>query len=702
MPSVAKTSRADARAAPVSRRGAMMTPRRAGEAPPSPLQQARFGMLQRKCACGGGCPRCRGGTPVQTKLAIGDPGDAFERDADRIADEVMRMPDPPVRASPALPSVQRKCAACEEEEKSKLRTKHDASGAGPSATSAPPIVHDILRAPAQPLDAETRAFMEPRFGCDFSQVRVHTDAEARQSARDVNALAYTVGRHVIFGARQYEPHTPVGRRLLAHELTHVLQQKDSADGLHAKVTVGDPEDGAEREAEIIADVVMSGTGKIDGPFHSTSGSIQRACGSGIEPTPDCQLVSDEPTGARFLFQVNCDDFELGQQAQLESFVGTVSPAATINVLGVASSDGDPAFNENLSCSRASVAAAIVAGAGGTVGSVRATGGIGAPGDRTLRAVDLEVEGGGTPTLPAATAGTPAVPTATGTTPVFPTATVVSVPPHIRGASSPSAMIPDRIPPRVDTPVAISISGAVSASNPVVLSIDGQGASNGTATIDGAATLPLETTESRTVDLQGVTQTDGNAQTVGRNAGNLRLVATQAGTRRAASNGFSVSSIPQNLRFTSVTPDISPEERGFVLVYDWDSDSGVPADLQETEQCERVESSASGIFVGQNLRTNPCSSSANPIGDIHTVGNPLAAFRGPGTLITKQTFVFRDHRSGAMDVPMTNSGFLIVRGIFENVPGPGFKILTAKAGAATTARGISSGAGTGIGLEVQDF
>jgi len=269
------------------------------------------------------------------------------------------------------------------------------------------------------------------------------------------------------------------------------------------------------------------------------------------------------------------------------------------------------------------------------------------------------------------------------------------------------MIPDRIPPRVDTPVAISISGAVSASNPVVLSIDGQGASNGTATIDGAATLPLETTESRTVDLQGVTQTDGNAQTVGRNAGNLRLVAMQAGTRLAASNGFSVSSIPQNLSFTFVGPVTSQDERGFVLIYDWQSDSGerVEVDLQKAGLLERVEiASATGIFAGRPPPTTQdryCSA-ANALPDRHTIGPPLAAFKGQGMQITKQTFMFQDLRSGAQDVPMTNSGFLIIRTIFENVPGPGFKIITAKAGFATTAVSISSGAGSGLAMVMQDF
>ncbi len=88
----------------------------------------------------------------------------------------------------------------------------------------PPIVHEVLSSPGQPLDAGTRAFMEPRLGHDFSQVRVHTDERATKSARSVNALAYTVGKDVVFGAGQYAPETSEGRRLMVHELTHVVQQ----------------------------------------------------------------------------------------------------------------------------------------------------------------------------------------------------------------------------------------------------------------------------------------------------------------------------------------------------------------------------------------------------------------------------------------------------------------------------------------------
>ncbi|NJO17686.1 MAG: DUF4157 domain-containing protein, partial [Thioploca sp.] len=89
---------------------------------------------------------------------------------------------------------------------------------------APPIVHEVLRSPGHPLDDETRAFMEPRFGHDFSQVRVHTDAKAAESARAVSARAYTVGQHVVMRREEYAPKTEAGRRLLAHELVHVVQQ----------------------------------------------------------------------------------------------------------------------------------------------------------------------------------------------------------------------------------------------------------------------------------------------------------------------------------------------------------------------------------------------------------------------------------------------------------------------------------------------
>jgi len=111
----------------------------------------------------------------------------------------------------------------------------------------PPIVHEVLRSPGQVLDAATRAFMEPRFGHDFSGVRVHTDAKAAESARAVNALAYTVGRDVVFGAVQYSPHSLAGRRLMAHELAHVAQQYQGGGG-----------HGAESKADAAAQRIVHG------------------------------------------------------------------------------------------------------------------------------------------------------------------------------------------------------------------------------------------------------------------------------------------------------------------------------------------------------------------------------------------------------------------------------------------------------------
>jgi hypothetical protein len=105
--------------------------------------------------------------------------------------------------------------------------KPESSAPAPAVSgqiTAPPIVHEVLRSPGQPLDPATRAFMEPQFGHDFGRVRVYTDSEADRSARALNARAYTVGSQVVFAAGSYAPATPDGRRLLAHELTHVQQQ----------------------------------------------------------------------------------------------------------------------------------------------------------------------------------------------------------------------------------------------------------------------------------------------------------------------------------------------------------------------------------------------------------------------------------------------------------------------------------------------
>jgi peptidoglycan/xylan/chitin deacetylase (PgdA/CDA1 family) len=127
------------------------------------------------------------------------------------------------------------------------------------AEGVPPIVHDVLASPGHPVDAGTLAFMEDRLGHDFSHVRVHTDARAAESAHAVSALAYTVGRHIVFGAGRYAPGTGEGRRILGHELAHVVQQGGlDAPGARAPLRVAGSEEPAEREAEAAAAHASSG------------------------------------------------------------------------------------------------------------------------------------------------------------------------------------------------------------------------------------------------------------------------------------------------------------------------------------------------------------------------------------------------------------------------------------------------------------
>ncbi|NJO66759.1 MAG: DUF4157 domain-containing protein [Leptolyngbyaceae cyanobacterium RM1_405_57] len=130
----------------------------------------------------------------------------------------MRMPEP---------TIQRQMEP--EEEREIVQRKAMANQVTPleqqqEFSEIPPTVHEVLRSPGQPLDPTARAFMEPRFGYDFSQVRVHSGAAAERSAKDVSARAYTVGNNIVFGAKQFAPGSTEGRRLLAHELTHVIQQ----------------------------------------------------------------------------------------------------------------------------------------------------------------------------------------------------------------------------------------------------------------------------------------------------------------------------------------------------------------------------------------------------------------------------------------------------------------------------------------------
>lgn len=164
---------------------------------------------------------------IQRKLVVGETNDPLESEADRAAEHVMRVPDPANMSVASGDMLQRKCNACEQEEKEKppklaRAESHDASAF--DGAKAPPIVQEVLRSPGRALESSTRAFFEPRFGHDFSAVRVHADARAASSALQIQARAYTVGSQIAFGPGQYSANREDGRLLIAHELAHVVQQ----------------------------------------------------------------------------------------------------------------------------------------------------------------------------------------------------------------------------------------------------------------------------------------------------------------------------------------------------------------------------------------------------------------------------------------------------------------------------------------------
>ncbi|WP_457651877.1 eCIS core domain-containing protein [Rhodocaloribacter sp.] len=193
---------------------------------PTPV---RAGVLQRKCACGG------------TRGPTGE------------------------------------CAGC----RKKRRGQRDRPSASHESVSA--NVHEAIRDSGKPLDSETRNFMEPRFGHDFGNVRVHTGTQADRAAREVHASAFTVGRDIVFRNSRFAPDTPEGKRLLAHELTHTIQQKTGSatpDGL----TVSHPGDRAEKEAQATAHAVMQA--RSTSPPSLRSPQIARDdLGGGASPAP---------------------------------------------------------------------------------------------------------------------------------------------------------------------------------------------------------------------------------------------------------------------------------------------------------------------------------------------------------------------------------------------------------------------------------
>ena len=276
---------------------------------------------------------------LQTKLVVNQPGDVYEQEADRVAETVMRMPDssppmPPVSRVSSRGSLQRACACGGTSDHCKDTEVQRSAATSEAVENSASMVHDVIRSSGQSLDAGTRNLMERSFGHDFGGVQVHNDARAADSARSVNALAYTTGNHVVFGSGQYAPATRGGQKLIAHELTHVLQQQKSG-GILQRATPAGP-------------LGIAGAGGT-------------SCGADISkvpPPPFCVAVTGHGHRPGILdleFPQSGVALDSKQVADIVSFAGTWMKAGgtqEIFVDGWASCEGGQELNWRLSCQRA--------------------------------------------------------------------------------------------------------------------------------------------------------------------------------------------------------------------------------------------------------------------------------------------------------------------------------------------------------------
>ncbi len=174
-------------------------------------------------------PHAMGKLMVQPKLTVNTPGDQYEQEADAIADGVMRMPVSKTKEKPVTGmigrSVQRECTKCEEEEKKKrIMRKESAGSGGLSVSSTFSSFLNASKGGGKPLPQATRGFMENAFSSDFSAVKIHTGNQAFEMSKGINAKAFTSGNDIYFNSGQFDTYSMEGKKLLAHELTHVVQQ----------------------------------------------------------------------------------------------------------------------------------------------------------------------------------------------------------------------------------------------------------------------------------------------------------------------------------------------------------------------------------------------------------------------------------------------------------------------------------------------
>jgi len=267
---------------------------------------------------------------------------------------------------------------------------------------------------------------------------------------------------------------------------------------------------------------------------------------------------------------------------------------------------------------------------------------------------------------------------------------ITIPEHVRAPSTPEGM-PDRIPPRVDTPVVINIAGLSPYSPAVKVLVigDGPGTSNGAVTIDGADSVLLRA--SATVQLRGMIQTKPGS------AGNLKLLVIQEEAGFMYSSGFSVSSVPQNVSTGLSGKDPVPGYMGIVALNTWESDSRDIADLDEVEIKEEIYvKEATGSYKGASQYTSGWMAAASGYMDDHhtdAVKNLTKPIPQASSKAVHQGFIFNCARTGAAEIPVMNSGFLITRSIvFENWE---WLYENRKIGKTVIVKGTTVGAGRGF-------
>lgn len=346
----------------------------------------------------------------QPKLAISRPADPLEQEADQVADQVMRSH----AAAPAAPcacaaggemceecqhksdgavarkadgansdplgALQRKCscegmasgggeseAFSEEPVQAASAIPIQRSTAGSSRLSEPtPMIDRALQSPGSQLDSTTQDFMESRFRDDFSAVQIHTDEYAARSAEAINAVAYTAGNHVVFARGQYSPDSDAGRHLLAHELTHVVQQRSAMIGPSLQRQNPPTEETAPPS---VTDVSSHTPGERSGVASQpgSPGCAHASTGLGaVTPTPPCEKKPTRDigwTGRHFHFCADSDVLAAETPASIATFVGKQASDANYTVHGYASSEGAIDYNRNLACHRANRMVSLLINAG---------------------------------------------------------------------------------------------------------------------------------------------------------------------------------------------------------------------------------------------------------------------------------------------------------------------------------------------------